>query len=150
MLMAISSLVQTLLIGGHMTVVNVAAILRNIVGFADGDNQRIENRHNDVWHWFKHCFGKHADLHHVMTLAEYLRIGKEIGTRAAQNSPGTYVKLRDNNEVLVYWEPEPGQQGIFMVVRPIGVGSGEIKTLFSPDDMKRYYDLQPPIEPTLH
>jgi hypothetical protein len=52
--------------------------------------------------------------------------------------------VQDNNEVPVYWEPEPGRQGIFMVVHPTGVGSGEIKMLFSPNDMKRYYDLQPP------
>jgi hypothetical protein len=133
-----------------MTVVNVAAILRNIVGIAVADKHRMENRHNDLWHWFKHCFGPHGDLHHVMTLAEYLRLGKEIGMRAARREPGTHVKLRDNNEVLVYWEPNAGRRGIFMVVRPTGVGSGEIRTLFSPDEMKRYYDLQSPIQPTFH
>jgi hypothetical protein len=85
-----------------------------------------------------------------MTVDDYLRIGREIGFRAAQNNPGTYVKLRSNNEILVYWEPKPGVRGVFMVVRPVGAGSGEITTLFSPDDGKSYYEQQEPVQPVFH
>jgi hypothetical protein len=81
---------------------------------------------------------------------DYLQVGQEIGRSAADRAPFTYVKAReDSNEVLVYWEPSPGARGLFMVVRPLGA-SGEIVTLFSPDDRKRYFDLQPPIAPTFH
>jgi hypothetical protein len=38
-----------------MRVVNVGWVLRN-----NGFRRRpdtVEQRHNDLWHWFKHCFG---------------------------------------------------------------------------------------------
>jgi hypothetical protein len=133
-----------------MRIVDVSAVLKNLSGFAGGNPSKIEQRHNEVWHWFKHCFGFLGDMPHVLTVEEYLRIGREIGLKAAQNAAGTYTKLRANDEVLVYWEPYPGQRGLFMIVRPSGPHSGEITTLFSPDEMKYYYDLQAPIAATFH
>jgi hypothetical protein len=81
---------------------------------------------------------------------DYLRLAQEIRRKAADGAPHTYVKVReDSDEVLVYWEPMPSARGLFMVVRPQG-STGEIVTLFSPDEGKRYFDLQPPIAPTFH
>jgi hypothetical protein len=37
-----------------------------------------------------------------------------------------------------------------MVVVPFGDAAGHIKTLFSPDHGKRYFDFQEPIEATFH
>ena len=130
-----------------MQTIDVARVLRNIIGFSPGPN--IEQRHNDLWHWFKHCFGFRADTPHLLTLDEYLRIGREIAAEAARNAPGTYLKLRGNNEILIYWQPIGGR-GMFMVVVPFGDAAGHIKTLFSPDDGKRYFDFQEPIEATFH
>jgi hypothetical protein len=129
-------------------VVDVAFILTNITGFCAGS--KIEQRHNDVWHWFKHCFGVLGDTQNVMSVREYLSIGREIGYRAAHNQHGTYVKVRQNDEIVVYWEPRLGQRGMFMVVRPLGTSVGEIVTLFSPDEGKRYFDFQEPVMATFH
>jgi hypothetical protein len=133
-----------------MVVANVSTILKNIVGFAAGNTGKIEHRHNDLWHWFKHCVGFLGDTPHMLTLQDYLRLGRDIGTKAATNVPGTFIKLRDNGEILVYWESAPGQRGIFMVVRPLGRTAGEMTTLFSPDEGKRYFELQGPIFATFH
>jgi hypothetical protein len=133
-----------------MSIIDVASVLRNIRGFAPGPANTFRNQQNDIWHWFKHCFGFLGDTPGVMTVKDDLQIGQEIGRKAADRSPFTYVKAREeNNEIIVYWEPSPGARGLFMVVRPLGA-SGEIVTLFSPDDRKRYFDLQPPIAPTFH
>jgi hypothetical protein len=129
---------------------DVAAVLRNIADFVPGNPDRIEQRHNDLWHWYKHCFPFLGDMAHNLALQDYLRIGPEIGLKAAANAPCTYTKVRDNHDILVYWEPHRGGRGFFMVVRPTGPRSGCIATLFSPDDMKRYYDLQPPTAVTFH
>jgi hypothetical protein len=71
---------------------DVAAVLRNIAGFVPGNPDRIEHRHNDLWHWFKHCFPFLGDMPHDLTLQDYLRSGREIGMNAAANAPGTYTK----------------------------------------------------------
>jgi|HubBroStandDraft_2_1064218.scaffolds.fasta_scaffold238527_1 hypothetical protein len=133
-----------------MKIVDIGAVLKNITGFAAGNPGKIEQRHNEIWHWFKHCFGFLGDIPHILTVQDYLKLGREVGMKAAQNAPGTYTKLRNTDEILVYWEPKPGQHGLFMIVRPSGPRSGEITTLFSPDDNKRYYDLQAPIGATFH
>jgi hypothetical protein len=59
------------------------------------------------------------------------------------------LKVRDNNEILVYWEAE-GKRGLFMVVEPIKLTAGQIKTLFSPEEGKRYFDFQEPVGRVLH
>jgi hypothetical protein len=46
----------------------VPTILRNIVGFTAGNPRKIEERHSDIWRWFKHCFGFLGDIPHVLTL----------------------------------------------------------------------------------
>ena len=134
-----------------MKVVEISAVLKNITGFASDKTGDIEKRHNEVWHWFKHCFGFLGDVPHVVTVEDYLKIGREVGRKAAQNERGTYTKVRDTDDaILVYWEPQPGQRGLFMAVRPTGLRSGEIMTLFSPDERKRYFDWQLPVAPTFH
>jgi|ERR1019366_8743090 hypothetical protein len=134
-----------------MKVVEISAVLKNITGFASDKTGDIEKRHNEVWHWFKHCFGFLGDVPHVVTVEDYLKIGREVGRKAAQNERGTYTKVRDTDDaILVYWEPQAGQRGLFMAVRPTGLRSGEIMTLFSPDERKRYFDWQLPVAPTFH
>ena len=86
----------------------------------------------------------------ILTVREYLRLGREIGYRAAHNQRGTYVKIRNDNTILVYWEAGAGQRGMFMAVRVPNSTAGEIATLFSPDEGKRYFDFQEPIMATFH
>jgi hypothetical protein len=134
-----------------MRVIEISAVLNNITGFAKDKTGDIEKRHNEIWHWFKHCFRFLGDTPHVLTVEDYLRLGREVGRKAAQNERGTYTKVRDRDgAILVYWEPQPGQRGLFITVQPTGLRSGEITTLFSPDDRKHYYDVQEPIAPTFH
>jgi hypothetical protein len=89
-----------------MKIVDIAAVLKNNTGFSAGNSCKIEQRHNEVWHWFKHCFGFLGDIPHVLTVQDYLKVGREVGIKAARNAPGTYTKLRNNNEIVVYWEPQ--------------------------------------------
>jgi hypothetical protein len=134
-----------------MRVIEVSAVLRNITGFAPDKTRKIERRYNEVWHWFEHCFGFLGDTPHVLTVQDYLKIGREVGRKAAQNERGTYTKVRDRDgAILVYWEPQRGQRGLFMAVQLTGLRSGEITTLFSPDERKQYYDWQEPVAPTFH
>ncbi len=135
---------------GPVRIIDAASVLRNIRGFAPGATNEYYRHQNDVWHWFKHCFGFLADIKGVMTLNQYVLIGQEIGRQAAARFPNTYVKVRENSdELLVYWEQSLGGPGLFMVVRP-AAGGGEIATLFSPNERKRYFDLQPPVAATRH
>jgi hypothetical protein len=113
-------------------------ILTNLIGFTRGAD-RFDS--NDVWHFVHHCLMPNASMPKVMTVDQYFKIGQEMGRRAAKGFPGTYIKERDNGEILVYWEPAPGKKGLFMAVAPIGT-RGEIKTLFPPDEGKRYFDDQ--------
>lgn len=115
-----------------------AVILRNLIGFTRGAD-RFDS--NDVWHFVKHCLMPLGDLPGMMTLESYLQLAREIGDQAANGVPGTYIKERDNGEILVYWEPAPGKEGVFMAVVPVG-NRGEIKTLFPPSDRKAYFDSQ--------
>lgn len=134
-----------------MKVVEISAVLKNITGFASDKTGDIEKRHNEVWHWFKHCFRLLGEMPHVLTVQDYLKIGREVGRKAAVNERGAYTKVRDSDgAILVSWEPHPGQRGLFMVVQPTGLRSGEITTLFSPDERKRSYDWQEPVAPTFH
>jgi len=82
-----------------------------------------------------------ADIPGILTVNDYLALGREIARLAASGLPGTYTKERDNGEILVYWEPAAGLPGLFMAVSPIGT-RGEIKTLFSPQEGKQYFDDQ--------
>ena len=82
-----------------------------------------------------------ADIPGILTVDDYLELGREIGRRAARGLPGTYVAERDNGEIMVYWEPATELPGLFMVVSPLYT-RGEIKTLFSPQEGKRYFDTQ--------
>ncbi len=116
----------------------VAVVLTNIIGFTRGGDRFDANA---VWHFLHHCMMPAADIPGVMTVDDYLAMGREVGRRAAWNLPGTYVKERDNGDVLVYWEETAGTPGLFMVVQPLG-DRGEIKTLFSPQDGKAYFDAQ--------
>lgn len=116
----------------------IAFVLNNLLGFTRGTDRFGAN---DVWHFFHHCMMPHADMHGVLTVDQYLEMAREIGRKAASKLPGTYIKERDNGEILVYWEPAPAKQGLFMAVVPISTG-GEIKTLFPPDDRKAYFDDQ--------
>jgi len=134
-----------------MRVVKVSVVLKNIAGFAPDKTGKTERRYIEVWHWFKHCFGFLGATSHVLTVKDYLKIGREVGRKAAQNEWGTYTKVRDRDgAILVYWEPQRGQRGLFMVVQPTGLAYSEITTLFSPDERKRYYDRQEPFAPTFH
>jgi len=133
-----------------MDVISISTILKNITGFSAGSQASIENKYNDLWHWFKHCFGFLGDTPHILTVEEYLRLAREIGLQAANNAAGTYVKVRENGDILVYWEPYGNIHGMFMVVQPDGPMAGEVTTLFSPEDGKRYFDFQEPAGPTLH
>jgi hypothetical protein len=78
--------------GGTMQIIDIKQVLLNITGFSPGNPANIEQRHNADWHWFKHCFAFLADIHHVLTADEYLRIGREIATDAANARPDTYIK----------------------------------------------------------
>ena len=77
----------------------------------------------------------------IMSVDEYLAMAREIGRLAADGRVGTYIKERDNGEILVYWEPAPKKRGLFMAVVPVGT-RGEIKTLFPPEEGKNYFDDQ--------
>jgi hypothetical protein len=114
----------------------VSMVLNNIIGFTRGTD-RFDS--NDVWHFVHHCLMPTADIPGIMTVSNYLQMGRELGRRAAFGLPGTYVKERDNGEILVYWKFGPS--GLFMAVKPLG-GRGEIKTLFSPPEGKVYFDRQ--------
>lgn len=116
----------------------VEFVLRNLIGFTRGTDRFDAN---DVWHFVHHCLMPWADMQGVMTVDDYLDIAREVGRKAADRLPGTFVKERDNDEILVYWEPAPGKRGLFMAVVPYETG-GEIKTLFPPDDRKAYFDSQ--------
>ena len=116
-----------------------ALILRNLIGFTRGSDRFDAN---DVWHFVHHCLMPHSKMRGVMTVDQYLAMAREIGRRAADGLPGTYTKERDNGEILVYWEPGPEKEGLFMAVAPIGT-QGEIRSLFPPEDGKRYFDDQP-------
>jgi hypothetical protein len=115
-----------------------AFVLKNLIGFTRGKDRFGAN---DVWHFVHHCLMPWADMRGVMTVDQYLDIARTVGRKAADGLPGTYVKERDNDEILVYWEPAPGKQGLFMAVVPVPTG-GEIKTLFPPDERKAYFDEQ--------
>lgn len=143
-----------------METIDIANILRNINGFDDRPKDVIERQHDDLWHWFKHCFGFLGDVPHMLTVEEYIQFGREIGRLAADGAPGTYIKVRAPqardgslarpDDILIYWEGYGNMRGIFMVVQPQGPLSGLITTLFSPEDGKRYFDLQEPVAPTFH
>ena len=117
---------------------DVSTVLNNIIGFTRGADRFDAN---DVWHFVHHCLMPTADIPGVMTVKDYLEMGRELARRAALRLRGTHMKERDNGEVLIYWESGPSRPGVFMVVKPLGT-RGEIKTLFAPDEGKDYFDQQ--------
>ena len=111
---------------------------KNLIGFTRGGDRFNAN---DVWHFVHHCLMPHTKMQGIMSVDQYLAMAREIGRRAADGAPGTYIKERDNGEILIYWEPAPKKQGLFMAVVPLGT-RGEIKTLFPPQEGKDYFDDQ--------
>src|SRR5579864_7181294 len=99
-----------------MDVISISSILRNVTGFSEGTETRIEHHYNDLWHWFKHCFTFFGDTPHVLTVEDHLELAREIGRQAADNVPGTFVKVREDGDILVYWQPYGNRHGMFMVV----------------------------------
>ncbi|MCC6394533.1 MAG: hypothetical protein IT167_28315 [Bryobacterales bacterium] len=81
-------------------------------------------------------------------------MAREIAARAAAHESGSHIKTRLNGEILIYWQPDGAPRGMFMVIRPTEDGRGEVVTLFSPAEGKRYFDGQSdlfePSSPTRH
>src|SRR5881628_2249575 len=63
---------------------------------------------------------------------------------------GNHGPIGDSWPIAFLGCPRGHKRGLFMVVEPIKLTAGQIKTLFSPEEGKRYFDFQEPVGRVLH